>query len=112
LDVAVNSPKGAESTIAGTEPLDVPIELFIAAATAAGAVVSMRSGLCELVAHADCRLTVIYPDEPDDSRRRLARGFSLRESGLRPDANEVWLQADATRDAIENVIAGIMDLRP
>ena len=111
FDVATNSPKGAEHRISGVPRLDVPIELFISLATAAGSVVSMRSGVCDLLAHADCRLTIVYPDEPDEARRRIARGFSVRESGLRPDTHEVWYRTGSPRDAIESVVGGIAEVR-
>ena len=111
FDVATNSPKGAEHRISGLPPLDVPLELFISVATAAGSVVSIRSGVCDLLAHADCRLTIVYPDEPDEARRRILRGFSLRESGLRPDAHEVWYRTGRLRDAIEGVLAGLEETR-
>jgi hypothetical protein len=65
--------------------------------------------VCDLLSHADCGLTVVYPDEPNSVRRRIAGGFSLRESGLRPDTHEVWYRTERPGDAIESVLAATAD---
>jgi hypothetical protein len=49
--------------ISGTIPLRGNIEQTIKLAQLGGWVISIRSGLCDFLAFADCKLTVLYPNE-------------------------------------------------
>jgi ADP-heptose:LPS heptosyltransferase len=105
-DVVVTNAPAQEQAVPGTRALDIPIEQVIAVSQLAGSVVSARSGLCELLAHAPCRLTVVYPDEATNPRPRLTRGFGLGASGWRPDAREVWYDARQPGRALDEALSG------
>lgn len=103
--VVTNAP-AQEQAVAGTRALDIPIERVIAVSQLAGSVISARSGLCELLAHAPCRLTVVYPDESGNPQARLTRGFGLVASGWRPDAREVWYDAREPGRSLDEALSG------
>jgi hypothetical protein len=103
-DVAFNNPRHTRTPIESAVSLDVPVANFLAVAEEAGWVISARSGLCDLLAHASAKLTVVYPDESDNPRRQqLTSGFSLVRSGLRPDAEEVVFSHRSADEIIQRI---------
>jgi hypothetical protein len=103
FDVVLNSPPGdvpasaapaiASASNAGAVPVDVPIEGAFALGEAAGWVISLRSGFCDLLAHSPCRLTVVYPDMVHKGGPFID-GFGFRNSGLRSDVHELVMTDD------------------
>jgi hypothetical protein len=53
---------GGELPIEGTETLSVPVSQMASAAEHAGAFVGIRNGLCDVLFHAKCQKTVVFPD--------------------------------------------------
>jgi hypothetical protein len=83
--VAMNTPVAADP-LEGTVPLAFPLREAIPMAELAGWVVSSRSGLCDLLSTARCRLTVVYPRT--DSPWSPLQAFSLVGMGLSTEAEE------------------------
>lgn len=104
-DVATNA-AAADDAIPGTVALQAPLSGVIAVAQLAGRMISARSGLCDLLAHAPGRLTVVYPDEAVNPHARLTRGFGMTASGWRPDTVEVWFDGRAPERARIQALAG------
>ena len=77
-----------------TRPFYFPLNEAIPVAELAGFVVSFRSGFCDLISSAKCKLVVVYP-KTTYSAGTYFTSFSLRKMGLsesldeyEPDANE------------------------
>lgn len=83
--VALNH-SAAAPPLEGTVPLSFPLREAIPMAELAGWVISSRSGLCDLLSTARCRLTVIYPRT--DSPWSPFQAFSLVGMGLSSVAEE------------------------
>ncbi len=102
--VALNTPMATEP-LEGTVPLTFPLGEAIPMAELAGWVVSSRSGLCDLLSTARCRLTVIYPRT--DSSWSPFQAFSLVDMGLSPDAEEFEFPvAGGYDEASARILAG------
>ena len=100
-DVVLNCCK-TEKKLPGTVPLFIPYKFLVPFVERAGAVIAVRSGLCEVLSSAQCRKIVLYP-----KKARLGAGtsrdfFSLSAMGLCSDALELECDADeaALFDAI------------
>lgn len=93
--VALNASVAA-LPLEGTVPLAFPLREAIPMAELAGWVVSSRSGLCDLLSTARCRLTVIYPRT--DSPWSPLQAFSLVSMGLSTDAEELELPVTSGGD--------------
>lgn len=51
-----------EAPVGGTQPLSLPVSQMIAAAEYAGCFIGLRSGLCDVLAAANCRKVMVFPD--------------------------------------------------
>jgi hypothetical protein len=82
----------------GFPVVSVPLGGLQALAETAGWVVSLRSGLCDLLARARCRLSVLYPRFRHGNLTHLQQ-YGLARQGLRPGAEEYEIanQVDAWR---------------
>jgi hypothetical protein len=63
--VVTNLTFSGQSPIPGTIGLFLPLNEIYLLAEYGGFFVGLRSGLCDLLAFSDCRMTVIYPTEED-----------------------------------------------
>ncbi len=79
--VATNISRG-DPCVPGTTPLPLHLKEAQAAAELAGWVISSRSGMCDLLSFAECRLTVIYSEQV--AQRWVAFHSMSRSRGHRP----------------------------
>jgi len=97
--VAANASREGISTIPGTIPIWFPLGEAIPMAELAGWVIALRSGFCDLIAAANCRLDVIYP--PHKTLQGTAYDmFSLLKMGLSTTAREHIVTEDSDTNAI------------
>lgn len=61
--VYTNSNGDMEPAVAGTEPIFLPIREMPAALGKCAAFIAIRNGLCDVVAEAQCRKIIIYPNK-------------------------------------------------
>jgi hypothetical protein len=73
--------------------IDIPLQEIRAFAECAGWVISVRSGLCDLLSDVDCRLTVLHPDLAWHGGS-LISGTSLKKMGIRNTAEEYEINKD------------------
>jgi hypothetical protein len=86
--VAVNdSGRGPALALENTCPVRFPLKEAIPIAELAGWVISFRSGLCDLISSAECRLSVIYPKMEHPWTPLIE--FSLIDTGLSTNAEEI-----------------------
>jgi len=97
--VAVNVPCEGINSIQETIPIWFPLGEAIPMAELAGWVIALRSGFCDLIAAANCRLDVIYPPH------KTLQGtdydmFSLLKMGLSTTAREHIVTEDSDITAV------------
>jgi hypothetical protein len=83
-----------------------PLSEAIPVAELAGWVISMRSGLCDLISTANCRLSVIYPEKTNSVLSPLEE-YSLKNQGLPSTVEE--FEADLSDDFLllaQKIITG------
>lgn len=89
-EVCTNSSGDSEPAIKGTKPLFFDIRYALETVEAAGYIVGLRSGLCDVISTAKAKKIIIYPDRfygPDS----FINFFSLNRMNLCDDAIElVW----------------------
>jgi hypothetical protein len=86
--------------------LKYPMSEAIPVAELAGWVISLRSGLCDLISSANCRLSVIYP-KPANSALSPFDQYSLRNQGLSKTVEE--FETDLSEDhllLVKRIISG------
>lgn len=103
--VCTNSGGDSEPAIEGTIPLFFDIRYALETVEAAGYVVGLRSGLCDVISTAKAKKIIIYPDRfygPDS----FINFFSLNRMNLCDDAVElVW--KDNVEEMLELVLREI-----
>ena len=103
-------------TVDAAIPLQFPLNLALPIGNCIGWVISTRSGFCDLLSQATCRLTVLYPDP---WRVKLAVGsgsvdgfktFDLRAMGLRDDAEQFQLSLGNAWTDLRDRLSNLQDL--
>lgn len=92
--VCTNSSGDAEPVISGTVPIFFMYDRAISFLEYAGGFIAFRSGLCDVVSQAKCKMIIFY----DNNYSAANLGFfSLKKMGLREDVEELaW-----TKDALQ-----------
>ncbi len=83
--VATNCSGDAERPVPGTVPIWFPYEEAVQVLEYAGGFVALRSGLCDIVSQAKCKMVILYESGFNAARYEY---FSLKKMGLNPDAVE------------------------
>jgi hypothetical protein len=95
---------GTSKCIPGTLPISFTLSEAIPIAEFAGWVISSRSGLCDLISSARCKLTVIYEKQTWFAGTVLS-GASLRSMGLSDSAREYEIDLnDDFNISIEKIV--------
>lgn len=115
--VTNGGPKG--HVVPGTERVDIPLDLCLSFVERAGWLLTMRTGLADVVSSARARLTVFYPPPPPglvgpvfidggvDPVADWYQAFSLVRMGLAADAEEILADEDGFRAGIPALVAGL-----
>lgn len=104
--VAVNESREGNHSLPGTIPIWFPLGEAIPMAELAGWVIALRSGFCDLIAAANCRLDVIYPPHKTIHSTPYEM-FSLQKMGLSKTAREHVLSEYSDSDvnaSIETIL--------
>ena len=86
-----------ESPIYGTQPIIFPYEEAKNVLEYAGGFIAVRSGLCDIVSSANCKMVIIYENGFNASRYEY---FSLRKMGLNDSVEEFVFD----NDTVENIV--------
>lgn len=97
--VCTNSCGESEPPIKNTVPVFFPYEEAVNVLEYAGGFVALRSGLCDIVSQADCKMVIIYEAGFNAARYEY---FSLRKMKLNESVTELIFPA-------ENIVERIMD---
>lgn len=103
--VCTNSGGDGEPAVKGTKPLFFDIRYALEMVEAAGTVIGLRSGLCDVIASAKAKKIILYPDRfygPDS----FLNFFSLNRMELCDDAEEL-LCDKSEEDMIKEIIGRI-----
>ncbi len=84
--VCTNCDGKTEKPIEGTTPVFFPYYEAVSVVEYAGGFIALRSGLCDVVSSAKCRMVVLYENGFNASRYRF---FSLERMGLNKDVKEM-----------------------
>lgn len=101
--VYTNSNGDMEPAVAGTEPIFLPIREMPAALGKCAAFIAIRNGLCDVVAEAQCRKIILYPDKGMGFGSVLDF-YGLNAMGMCDDAVEIVYSKSREEDIIEAVI--------
>lgn len=101
--VCTNVAASEKNEIIGTIQLTAELDVLIPLVESAGHVVSVRSGLCDLISSANCRKVVVYPDQKWE-HGTIFSGTSLVSMGLASNVRE-YVYAETAR---EHLIRGIL----
>lgn len=109
--VALNYDPQVPMTLPGVPSLEFGLDDAIAVAGDCGWVISSRSGLCDILSTAKCRLSVLYPRLVAERGQRFhhRRAYDLAAMGVRADAEQHVVEIDGDWPA---AIAAIMAGRP
>lgn len=103
--VCTNSGGDGEPAVKGTKPLFFDIRYALETVEAAGTVIGLRSGLCDVIASAKAKKIILYPDRfygPDS----FLNFFSLNRMELCDDAEELLCdksEEDMIREVLDRV---------
>jgi len=91
-----------KNNIQGIQNLNLPLEIIRAFVELSGFVVSIRSGLCDLLSDVNTSLVVIYPDV---NGGRLIKGTSLKSMGISKSAIEYEIKENNSKKIINNIVS-------
>lgn len=83
--VATNCSGDKEKHVPGTVPIWFPYQEAVQVLEYAGGFIALRSGLCDIVSQAKCKMVILYESGFNAARYEY---FSLKKMGLNPDAAE------------------------
>ena len=78
----------SDSIIENTRPINIPLEFCIPIAEFAGGIISIRSGICDLLSTANTKLVVLYPTSKIIARKTPLECYSLNSMNLSGTAIE------------------------
>lgn len=96
-------PKG--HVVPGAASVEVPLDLCVPFVERAGWIITMRSGLADLVSSAATRLSVLYPTGPWLAGT-LYEAASLVAMGLSDQAEEFEIDPEGFQDTIPRIVTG------
>lgn len=99
-DVCTNCDGKCEEPVKGTIPIFFPYFEAVSVLEYAGGFIALRSGLCDIVSSADCKMVIIYETGFNASKYEF---FSLKKLGLKDTAFEYEVGTD-------NIYEKIMEL--
>lgn len=102
--VCTNSNGKKEKPIKGTVPIFLPYAQIVPFLELAGGLVSIRSGLCEVISSANCKKVVLYLDGYDWNGLDNYDYFSLNHMGLCEDCIELRYRNDASQMELVSTI--------
>lgn len=92
--------------ISGTIPIEFSLDEAIPLVELAGWVISSRSGLCDLISSANCKLSIIYRHEVCYAGT-IFKAFSLKKIGISSTADEYEIRDNEDWDLLISNIMGI-----
>jgi hypothetical protein len=95
-----------ENTVIGTSRIDIKLAEIVDVAEYAGTVVSLRSGICELLSTAKINLVVIYPKIPWYSGT-LLEGSSLKLMGLSRTVSELEISRTINKTKLIRIMESL-----
>ncbi len=96
-DVCTNCNGDSEKPVEGTTPVFFPYKEALSVLEYAGGFIGLRSGLCDIVSSADCKLIIIYENGFNAARYEY---FSIKRMGLNDNAIEFIYDSDTIVDEI------------
>lgn len=78
-----------EKSIKGTYPINLKLDDFCAVVEEFKHIYAIRSGLCDLMAFFDVKLTVLYPIDKEMNYSSSYNQYNFKNIGIRKDINEV-----------------------
>lgn len=107
LDFVPVTNKGSrEHFIKGTYPLEIPLSKIRAVAEVAGWVISLRSGLCDLLSASRTHLTILYPSIKLFGGTLFA-GYSLRAMGLSTNSDEYEVSEGSYVKVLQKILNSV-----
>ncbi len=101
-----------EAPMSGTLALSYPLAEAIAIAELAGLVISARSGLCDLISSAKCKLHILYLKEPFQAGTPYS-AYSLKKMSLSQNAYEYEYNPDeGFQTLISEIINSVFSYNP
>lgn len=101
--VYTNSNGDMEPEVAGTEPIFLPIREMPPALGKCAAFIAIRNGLCDVLAEAECRKIILYPDKGMGFGSVLDF-YGLNAMGMCDDAVEIVYSKSREEEIIEAVV--------
>ena len=98
-----------EKPVKGTVPVFFPYSSIVPFLEQAGAVVAIRSGLCEVISSASCKKVILYLEGFKWNGRDNIDYFSLNGMGLCSDAEELTYKDRKTQLSLVDKISGLFD---
>jgi len=110
--VCTNSASDEEPTIKGTKPVFIPFPIAVPVLEKAGLFVAMRSGLCDIVASAQCKKIIFYPKGYIFGSCSTYDYFSLNFMGFCNDAVEIEFEAGEYIELLDKIMEEIAEKKP
>jgi hypothetical protein len=96
--VYVNVKYLRQNKIPNTRSIKIPLEKIIKFTEMVGNVISVRSGICDVISSSKCNLIVLYPSQ------NIYSWSSLKKMGLRKMVKEYIIDSPSNRKLIKQIV--------